>query len=114
MSNVHSCPQCGPQPGGPGSKPLDETDQNCFRCGRTDLLRPERSVTSDRQGLIDLGYGSMNLAPNGTTWSEWAKAVTANVDAALEADRKRKSAKLYASAYSSDGAEIEDQLRSWE
>jgi hypothetical protein len=36
---IYSCPTCGPQPGGPGSVPLNETDKNCFRCGRTDIQK---------------------------------------------------------------------------
>src|SRR5687768_3356858 len=109
VGNVTSCPTCGTHPGGPGSVPLNATDKNCFRCGRTDLVRP----TTARDQLIDLGYGEANLTQS---WDEFgkAKSLPHYVDMVLEAERARKSAKMYASAYSSDGAETEDVLRSWE
>src|SRR5688572_697487 len=88
---VTSCPTCGTHPGGPGSVPLNATDKNCFRCGRTDLVRPI-------EGEIRLEL---------TGWDKVAKNLKALTDLGLEAERARKSAKMYASAYSSDGAETE-------
>ena len=104
------CPTCGPQPGGPGSTPLNETDKNCFKCGRTDLERPngfDVEVAKAREALEAFGKTPA------TSWDSFAKVVE-RVNAGMEADRKRKSAKLCASAYSSDADEIEAELRSWE